>query len=83
MSEPTTLKELLAAHPDWADLPIKIYDGHSVDWLSGAGSVYITYSCKHADVDPTGEGVNCPAVQRGDDVESCDQKYQTLTFAMN
>lgn len=36
-----SLKELLAKHPDWADLPIVVYrpDGQ-YDWLDGAASAY-------------------------------------------
>lgn len=42
MSDGTTLKEILEAHPEWADIPIGIYmpDGH-YDYLDGAGSVYL------------------------------------------
>ena len=41
MDNPVTLKSLLEQHPEWADVPIAIYqsDG-SVVYVGGAGSVY-------------------------------------------
>ena len=39
----TTLREVLEAHPEWADLPVGIYqpDG-DMHFLGGLGSVYLT-----------------------------------------
>ena len=39
----TTLRELLAEHPEYADLPIGVYQGDSGEhhMLGGQGSVYI------------------------------------------
>ena len=38
----TTLREILEAHPEWADIPIAIYraDG-TYDFLGGGGTVYL------------------------------------------
>lgn len=48
MNEPQTLKTLLAAHPDWGDLPLVIYtpDGF-YDWVGGAGAVYQSHAKPH------------------------------------
>lgn len=43
MTEAKTLRELIEQHPEWADIPIGIYDTQSGEhhMLGGAGSVYL------------------------------------------
>ena len=49
-----TLKELLDANPDWADLPIVVYreDG-TYDYVGGAGSAY-----RHKETTEDGESID-------------------------
>jgi hypothetical protein len=39
----TTLKELLEQHPEWANLPMVVYNGMNgeYDWVGASGSVYL------------------------------------------
>lgn len=36
-----TLRMLLEEHPEWADLPIAVDDGHQFHYVNCSGSIYV------------------------------------------
>lgn len=57
-----TLRKLIEEHPEWADLPMAVYDSQSgaLDYVGGSGSVYANEDCWIEDDD--GDSILVPTL---------------------
>lgn len=69
-----TLRELIDKHPEYLDMPFQMYDGYKT-WDGEGFAPYVANACPHGD--------DCPAIEAGDGLDSCPDKYPILTFAGN
>jgi hypothetical protein len=83
MASPKTLREIIEAHPDWADRPIGIYtDGGSYDYVGGAGDCYEGLHCPFEDAF-THQLPTDSACKNKRDCATCKYAVKVVVFAGN
>lgn len=75
--EPKTLREIIKDHPDWADLPVVVYNGDGYEWIGCSGMVYTSKACPY-DGGTKPEDATCY-----DGCEKCPYAEPVVVFAGN